>query len=104
MRIARDRSRPAAQADAAWLQAIGGKDFIGQRRHFSVEEAVRLRGERPLETAGGEGIDLSARDAVLLCKRLRRAAHRDVDRGVVERFPEKILEVGLAHAKTRAAR
>ena len=97
-------SELAFDLDAARLELIACKAFRFHRRDFAGEESALLRRERTRKAARGEFVDLRPRDLVLPRQILRGVAHAGVGCGIEQRFPEKILELDLAHAEAAAMR
>ena len=76
---------------------------LAHDRHDLFGKPARVAsGHGALETARGEAVHPLALDAVLLGKVLGRVAHGDAAGRVVERLPQEILELDLAHGEAVA--
>ena len=93
VRVAVGHCGLAREADAARLVAGELEHFVRHRHDLAVEEAGLLRRHGTREGLGGEGVDLLARDAVLLRQVLGGLDHRDRRRGIGQRLPQVVLEL-----------
>ncbi len=94
----------ARQLDTAGVITLALEPLGLHRRDFAREEPALLCGHRALERTRGVSIHFRPRDLIFLREILGGVAHRHAGCGIQERFPEKVLELDLAHAETVARR
>ena len=92
----------AWEFDTATVQVFGFERFGDDGGDFFGESIAC--GDGALEAAGGVAVYAFAVDAVLFGEVFSRVAHRHAAGGVVEGFPEEVLELDLAHDKAVAVR
>ena len=104
MAVGIDAIDAARQLDAARIDARDLEVLADDGHDLFRQNAAITRRDSPVEAALGEAIDALAGNAILLGEVFRRIAHIDATCRVVERFPEEILELDLAHGEAVAVR